>query len=162
MISSPWEKFVNPVVPKIIESPSAAMASSSENTRPPTRSCRACTPLLVEPLLSLPIGKATKTSESRFSVLSSETCFGLRSAVPLGSVSVSILTVNVLPRLSIDFPGSGMSKMPVSSLLPVPTTLLESSSTLMVTSGTGLAGFERWSSRQPVKWMVSSLRGGGR
>ena len=162
VISSPCAKFVSPVVPKIIERPRAAMASRSEKTRPPTMSCKACTPVLAPPSLVLPIGKVTKTSASRFSVRSSATCFGLRSAVPSGSVSVSILTVNVLPRLSIEAPGSGMSKMPVSSLSAVPTTLPDSSSTLIVTPGTALAGVLRWSSRQPVMWMVSSFLGGGR
>ena len=162
VISSPCAKFVRPVVPKIIERPRAAMASSSANTMPPTRSCRPCTPLLVAPALWSPIGKVTKTSASRFSVRSRETCFGLRSAVPSGSVSVSILTVNVLPRLSIEVPGSGMSKTPVSSLSAVPTSFSDSSSTEIATPGTALGVFPRWSSRQPVMWMVSSFLAGGR
>ena len=109
----------------------------------------------------MPIGKVTKTSESRFSVRFSATCLGLRSAVPSGSELFTILTVNVLPRLSMDLPGSAMSKTPDSSLVPLPTTLPDSSSTLILTPGTALAGVLRWSSRQPWMWMVSSLRGSG-
>ena len=41
VISSPCAKFVSPVVPKIIERPRAAMASSSENTMPPTSELQA-------------------------------------------------------------------------------------------------------------------------
>ena len=47
--SSPWAKLVSPVVPKIIERPRAAMASSSAKTSPPTASCRAW--------VALPVGR---------------------------------------------------------------------------------------------------------
>ena len=55
-----------------------------------------------------------------------------------------------------------MSKIPVASLVPVPTTVPAESWTLICTSGTAVGGFSRLSWRQPVMWMVSSLRGGGR
>ena len=63
VISSPCAKFVSPVVPKIIESPSAAIASSAEKTRPPTVSWSAWVSLPEEPARGSPIGKETAWSD---------------------------------------------------------------------------------------------------
>ena len=52
-----------PVVPKIIDRPSAAIASSSENTRPPT-AAGGLGELARPPPVASPIGKVTKMSES--------------------------------------------------------------------------------------------------
>src|SRR5919112_6159650 len=54
-----------------------------------------------------------------------------------------------------------MSKTPDSLLVPLPTTLPVSSSTLILTPGTAAGGFSRESLRQPWMWMVSSVRGAG-
>src|SRR5689334_6587272 len=54
-----------------------------------------------------------------------------------------------------------MSKTPLALLVPSPTFLPWSSTTVNRTSGTGLGGFSRRSVRQPWMWMVSSLRGAG-
>ena len=156
MISSPWAKLVRPVVPKIIDRPSAAIASSSEKTIPPTNSWSAWTPRPVS-TAALPIGKVTKTSASSLGVTLSATCLGLRSAAPLGNEALSIFTVKVLPRLSIEAPGSAMSNTPVLSLAPLPTTLPVSSSRLILMPGTAAGGFVRRSLRQPWMWMVSSF-----
>ena len=64
VISSPWAKFVSPVVPKIIDRPSEAIASTREKTRPPTASWRPWVILPEAPPVSSPIGKVTKMSAS--------------------------------------------------------------------------------------------------
>ena len=54
-----------------------------------------------------------------------------------------------------------MSKTPLALLVPSPTFLPWSSTTVNFTSATGFGGFSRRSVRHPWMWMVSSLRGAG-
>ena len=91
----------------------------------------------------------------------SEVFFSSTSEVPSGRVSVSILIVKLLPRLSTDVPGRVTSKTPCASLVPSPTTSPDSSSTVTSTSGTGDGGLSRLSVRQPIMWMESPSLGGG-
>ena len=105
--SSPWAKLVSPVVPKISDSPSAASASSSENVMPPTASCSTWVTLPAPAALSSPIGKVTKMSASVVILVVSDVFFSSTSEVPSGRVSVSILIVKLLPRLSDRRPGKG-------------------------------------------------------
>ena len=135
VISSPCAKFVRPVVPKIIDRPSAAIASSSENTMPPTSSCSACTPCRSRRRL-VADREGDEDVGLEVDVRFSETCFGFRSAVPSGSVSVSILTVKVLPRMSIGSPGSAMSNDAGLVALGLADLLSDSSSTEIATPGT--------------------------
>jgi hypothetical protein len=90
VISSPWEKFVSPVVPKIIDRPSAAIASRTENTIPPTVSCRASAAKPVPPGPAAPIGNVTDWSLSMLMVMVRLRTSG---SVSSGSVDSSILTV---------------------------------------------------------------------
>ncbi len=155
VISSPCAKFVRPVVPKIIERPSAAMASSVENTMPPTSSCRPWVAMPSPPAAS-PTGKLTETSLSRLICTSRVTSSGLRSAVPSGIDFSSTLTVKVLPRLSTVVPGSGISNVPSAVVVASPTTLPDSSSTVMSTPSTGVWGVSLVSQIRPRMEIVSS------
>ena len=109
---------------------------------------------------SSPIGNVTKTVVLEVDLRVSDAASGSRSAVPSGSVSVSILIVKVLPRMSIVVPGSvDVEDARLVAGVASPTTLPGSSSTVMVDAGDRrLSAPPRWSRRQPRTWMVSSSR----
>ena len=169
VISSPCAKFVRPVVPKIIESPRAANASSEANTRPPTVSWRAWVNLPEEPASGSPIGKETAWSDVVVNRMFSSTWSGSRSAAPSGRVDSSIWTVKVFPSAEAGSPGMGMSNAPVSSVSSSPTTSPASSSTVTATPETGVGGVSRRSRRHPlieivvfVVFVLTPLAGGRR
>jgi hypothetical protein len=157
VMSSPWAKFVRPVVPKIIESPRAAIASSEANTRPPTVSWSAWVSLPEDPASGSPIGKETAWSDVVVNRMFSSTWSGLRRPAPSGSVDSSILTVNVLPSAEAGSPGISTSNAPVSSVSSSPTTWPAESTTVTWTPGTGSGGVSRRSRRHPLMEIVSSL-----
>ena len=98
VISSPWAKLVSPVVPKIIDRPSAAIASSTENTRPPTASCSASTALPAPP------GPAVADRERHRLVVvevdRDRAGQRRRARCPRAACDSSSLTVKDLPRCS--------------------------------------------------------------
>ena len=81
--------------------------------------------------------------------------FSSVSVVPGGRVVVSSLTVIFSPTSSSGVPGSGTEYRPSASDVPLATSS-PSISTLMVTSGTGLGGSDRVSTRVPVTSRMSS------
>ena len=84
-----------------------------------------------------------------------EVSFSSVSVVPGGSVVVSSLTVIFSPTSSSGVPGNGIEYRPSASEVPLATSS-PSISTLMVTSGTGLGGSLRVSTRVPVTSRTSS------
>ena len=153
--SSPWAKLVRPVVPKISESPSAARASNREKVMPPTVSCKTWVALPAPAALSSPIGNVNEMSASVVIRVVSDVFFSSTSDVLSGRVSVLILIVKLLPRLSTAVPGRATSKTPWALLVPSTTTSPDSSSTATFTSATGAGGFFRLSVRQPGSMVES-------
>ena len=79
-------------------------------------------------------------------------------SVSSGSVDVSSLTVNFLPRLSIAAPGRSITNVPSGPEIASPMTSPASSSTVKVTPSTGAWGDSRRSQIRPrIEIMSSSV-----
>ena len=158
VISSPWAKLVSPVVPKIIDRPRAAIASSAENTRPPTASCIASTALPAPPGPASPIGKVTDWSLSR---LIGTVRVRTSGSVSAGREPSDSLTVKDLPSSDAGSPGRSTMKVPSASLVASPITAPDSSSTVTSTPSTPTWGDSRRSQIRPRTEIVSSSVGSG-
>ncbi len=143
VMSSPWAKFVRPVVPKISDRPTAAMASTRPNCRPPTSSCGARSNRLGGAARAAPNWKTAGAGlPSRTVTVRSPT----RTSTPSGSVSSSIRAV-YSPA-----PGTGTTKRPVASLSSRATSV-PSFSTTTATPSRGVPASRR------VPWIRSPVAG---
>src|SRR5262245_17043274 len=102
------------------------------------------------------MGNAKTRLPSRLIVRVFDTCLGLVSTESFGSVDSSILTVTVVPRLSMELPGSGMMKVPSLPDVASPSTFPLSSTTVILTPETRVHGSVRVSLSCPTIWMTPS------
>ena len=139
VMSSPCEKFVSLVVPKISERPRAASPMIRPNLMPPTRAVMNFSANGTCSTAATPIWNCTKLPPSRRALT-------VRVVVPSNSTSsgsvVSSSSTVYSPRSGIE-----MNARPSSLVTPSPTSSPSAEVTLSVTPGTGVGGLVELSTK---------------